>query len=164
MSVGWFRGMHASCFRALLRVALAGALSGAVAGCAVLGAYDPPPRDFSLPPDEPALERNIAAIAKTVKWQGVVEASPVRQAHLLAPADWIVCAQSGARDLSPPYALFFNGDTLVHYRIAVEVDDCRRAPYAMVRAPSEQPATLPEALAPQRSPHQFPNGPLAITR
>ena len=48
------------------------------------------------------------------------------------PADWIVCAQSSARDLSPPYAMFFNGDKMVHYRIAVEIDDCRRAPYAPV--------------------------------
>jgi hypothetical protein len=121
--VGWFRVMR-FCFPALL--------CAVVGGCAVLGQQDPPPRELSLPPAELALERNVASVAKTAKWSGAVEASPVRQAHLLAPADWIVCAQSGARDLSPPYALFFNGDTMVHYRIAVEIDDCRRAPYAIV--------------------------------
>ena len=73
-------------------------------------------------------------VATTVKWAGAVEASPVRYAHLLAPGDWIVCAQSGLRDLSPPYAMFFTGDKLVHYRIAVEIDDCRRAPYATALA------------------------------
>ena len=73
-------------------------------------------------------------VATTVKWAGMVEASPVRYAHLLAPGDWIVCAQSGVRDLSPPYAMFFSGDKLVHYRIAVEIDDCRLAPYAPAAA------------------------------
>ena len=73
-------------------------------------------------------------VATTVKWAGTVEASPVRHAHLLGPGDWIVCAQSSVRDLSPPYAMFFTGDKLVHYRIAVEVDDCRRAPYAPATA------------------------------
>ena len=73
-------------------------------------------------------------VATTVKWAGMVEASPVRYAHLLAPGDWIVCAQSSLRDLSPPYAMFFTGDKLVHYRIAVEIDDCRRAPYAPATA------------------------------
>ena len=122
----------------------------ALVGCAVLG-QDPPPRTLSQPPAEVALEQSLKTVAKTVKWAGVVEASPVRQAHLLAPADWIVCAQSGARDLSPPYAMFFNGDTMVHFRIAVEIDDCRRAPYAPVIVPAELPQQQP------------PLGPLAIT-
>ena len=91
---------------------------------------EPPPRIVSQPPSEPALEQSLVMVATTVKWAGTVEASPVRYAHLLAPGDWIVCAQSSVRDLSPPYAMFFTGDKLVHYRIAVEIDDCRRAPYA----------------------------------
>ena len=71
----------------------------------------------------------------------------MRQAHLLAPADWIVCAQSGARDLSPPYAMFFEGDKMVHYRIAVQVDDCRYVPYAPAVAlapPGPAPLSITE--------------------
>ncbi len=91
---------------------------------------EPPPRIVSQPPSDAALEQSLVMVATTVKWAGTVEASPVRHAHLLAPGDWIVCAQTSVRDLSPPYAMFFTGDKLVHYRIAVEIDDCRRAPYA----------------------------------
>jgi hypothetical protein len=125
--------------RTSLSVLLSVVLAGCVGGCAALGQYEPPPRDLSQPPAELALEKNIAALARAVKWPGAVEASPVRQAHALAPADWVVCAQSGARNLSPPYALFFNGDDMIHYRIAVEVDDCRRTPYAIVLKPSDIP-------------------------
>jgi len=95
---------------------------------------EPPPRIVSQPPSDAALEQSLVMVATTVKWAGMVEASPVRHAHLLAPGDWIVCAQSSVRDLSPPYAMFFTGDKLVHYRIAVEIDDCRRAPYAPATA------------------------------
>jgi hypothetical protein len=116
------------------------ALGGLLAGCAALGMAEPPPRVVSQPPTEMALETSLVTVARTVKWFGMVEASPVRQAHPLAPADWIVCAQSGARDLSPAYAMFFNGDSMVHFRIAVEIDDCRRAPYAPVTALVPDPA------------------------
>ena len=93
------------------------------------------PRTVSQPPTDLALSKSITNFAKLVKWTGLPEASPVRQAHLLAPADWVVCAQSSARDLSPVYAMFFDGDNMVHYRIAVEVDDCRRVPFALVPTP-----------------------------
>ena len=100
---------------------------------------EPPPRVVSQPPSESALEKSLVMVATSVKWAGTVEASPVRYAHLLAPGDWVVCAQSSVRDLSPPYAMFFTGDKLVHYRIAVEIDDCRRAPYAPATALAGQP-------------------------
>ena len=107
---------------------------------------EPPPRVVSQPPSEAALEQSLVMVATTVKWAGTVEASPVRYAHPLAPGDWIVCAQSSVRDLSPPYAMFFTGDKLVHYRIAVEIDDCRRAPYApaaMLAGPGREPSWTP---------------------
>jgi hypothetical protein len=109
-------------------------MGSAVGGCSGLGMVDPP-RVISPPPMDIALARHVFEVAKAVKWNGLPEASPVRHAHLLAPADWIVCAQSSARDLSPPYALFFNGDKMVHYRMAVELDDCRRVPFALVPEP-----------------------------
>jgi hypothetical protein len=124
-------------------------LCAALAGCAVIGP-NPPPRVVSPPPAEQALERSLAAVAKTVKWLGLVEASPVRQAHPLSPADWIVCAQNGAHDFSQPYAMFFNGDTMVHYRIAVEIDDCLHAPYAPVALPGAAPPPVGGPLVKRR--------------
>ncbi len=128
---------------------LCAALGGLAGGCAVLG-YEPPPRAISQPPAELALQRNIISVAKTVNWPGVVEASPVRQAQPFAPADWIVCAQSGARDLSRPYALFFNGDTMVHFRLAVQLDECAQVPYAPVPLVVEEPARPPAPLPVRR--------------
>jgi hypothetical protein len=114
---------------------LCATLGSAAAGCSGLGMMDMPARTISPPPADIALAKGVIQVAKTVKWNGLPEASPVRHAHLLAPADWIVCAQSSARDLSPPYAVFFNGDKMIDFRIAVEVDDCRRVPYAIVPEP-----------------------------
>jgi hypothetical protein len=129
--------MRARCIAVLCAL-----LGAALGGCSVLGMVDPP-RIVSQPPVELALAKNIIQVGKAVKWNGMPEASPVRQAHLLAPADWIVCAQSSARDLSPPYAVFFNGDKMIHYRIAVELDDCRRVPYAPVpEPPPEEPKAI----------------------
>ena len=113
---------------------LGGVLAASLGGCSGLGMIEPPPRIVSNPPSEPALQKNLKDIADTVKWPGMPEASPVRQAHPLAPADWMLCVQSPARDLSPVYAVFFTGDKLIHYRIAVEVDSCGRTPYAPVPA------------------------------
>lgn len=124
-------------------IVLCAVLSGAVGGCSTMGMSEQP-RLVSEPPTDLALAKSITNFAKLVKWPGPPEASPVRQAHLLAPADWIVCAQSSARDLSPVYAMFFDGDKMVHYRIAVEVDDCRRVPFALVpEPPREEPAIRP---------------------
>ncbi len=136
---GSVRVMRTSC-RVLLSAALAGSLGASLGACSGLGMMEPPPRIVSQPPSEPALEKSLVMVATTVKWAGMIEASPVRHAHLLAPGDWIVCAQSSVRDLSPPYAMFFTGDRLVHYRIAVEIDDCRRAPYAPAVALAGQQA------------------------
>jgi hypothetical protein len=125
---------------------LCAVLGGGLAACSSVGMGEAP-RTFSLPPTETALERGLVEAGKALKWVGMVEASPVRQAHLLAPADWIVCAQSSARDLSPPYAMFFQGDKMVHYRIAVQVDECRYVPYAPAVSLGHQ-ASEPLALRP----------------
>src|ERR1700754_2191930 len=138
---------RAGVMRTCLLVLVCATVGAGLAGCVALGP-DPPPRVVSQPPAETALEQGVLAVARTVKWLGLVEASPVRQAHPLSPADWIVCAQSGARDLSPPYAMFFNGDTMVHFRIAVEVDDCLRVPYAPVATMSPVPVGGPLVLGP----------------
>jgi hypothetical protein len=123
----------------VLCATLGGVLAMSLGGCSGLGMIEPPPRAVSQPPSEPALQKSLKAIADIVKWPGMPQASPVRQAHPLAPADWMLCVQSPARDLSRSYAVFFTGDSMIHYRIAVEVDECGRAPYAPVPAYVEPP-------------------------
>jgi hypothetical protein len=127
----------------VLCAALGGALAASLGGCSGIGMIEPPQRLVSQPPSDAALQKNLKTVADTVKWQGMPEASPVRQAHPLAPADWMLCMQSPARDLSPVYAVFFTGDKLIHYRIAVEVDECGRVPYAPVPAYVEPPPPPP---------------------
>ena len=122
------------------------------------GLSNEPARILSLAPTPNAIEDSVAVVAKAAKWVGPPEASPVRRAHLLAPADWIVCARSGARDLSPPYAIFFNGNSVQHFRLAVEIDDCLREPYVLVvitGAPSAVVAPPPQP-EPKVVPNPFP--------
>jgi hypothetical protein len=140
--------MRGRCFRVLC-AALGGVLATSLGGCSGIGMIEPPPRVISLPPSDVALQKNLKVFATTVKWAGMPEASPVRQAHPLAPADWMLCVQSARRDLSPVYAVFFNGDNMVHYRIAVEVDECGRTPYAPVPA-YEPPPPVVETIRAKR--------------
>src|SRR5688572_3398540 len=77
---GWVRAMRTGGL-----VVLCAALAGVLGGCAVLG-HDAPPRTISPPPAETALYKSLVVVAQTAKWPGVVEASPVRQAHLISPA------------------------------------------------------------------------------
>jgi hypothetical protein len=127
----------------VLCATLSGALAALLGACSGIGMIEPPQRIVSQPPSDIALQKNLKIVADTVKWPGMPEASPVRQAHPLAPADWMLCVQSPARDRSPVYAVFFTGDKLIHYRIAVEVDECGRTPYAPVPAYVEPPPAPP---------------------
>jgi hypothetical protein len=143
-------------FRAgLLCAVLVASLVASLGGCSSLG-LDIPQREVTKPPADSALLTNISLVAKAVKWPSMVEVSPVRQAAAISPADWIVCVQGSAQDRSPdrsqdrshPYALFFNGNTMVHYRLAVQVDDCTRVPYAPVAVPAEEPPRPPLPVRP----------------
>ncbi len=117
-------------------------------------------RMISPPPLPEAIEQAVLQVATTAKWTGPPEVSPLRHAHLLAPADWIVCARSGARNFSQPYAIFFSGNSVLHFRLAVELDDCMREPYVLV-VPTGAPAAIvvappPEPTRPLQTP--FPGG------
>ena len=120
----------------LVCAALGGVLVTSLGGCSGLGMIEPPPRVVSQPPSEIALQKSLKSVARLVKWPGMAEASPVRQAHPLAPADWMLCVQSRRAISRGSTRVFFNGDNMVHYRIAVEVDECGRTPYAPVPASS----------------------------
>jgi hypothetical protein len=85
----------------------------------------------STPPTEEAIETAAKTVFKTAKLPGAPEISELRRAVPSAPAEWLVCLRSNA----PPfhaYALFFKGDQMADYRLAVLYDDCAREMYMPV--------------------------------
>ena len=72
------------------------------------------------------------------KLTGKPEVSELRRAMVSAPADWLVCLRSNVPPFQP-YALFLNGNQLVHFRLAVLYDDCAREMYMPVIDPSAPP-------------------------
>ena len=88
-------------------------------------------------------------MADVVKWTGIPEASPVRQAHPLAPADWMLCVQARARDLSPLYAMFFTGDSMVHFASRLKSTNAGARPMRRCRPMSSR--CRADAAAPLRA-------------
>jgi drug/metabolite transporter (DMT)-like permease len=84
----------------------------------------------SKPPTVAALKGGIMKAFDAAKLTGTPEVSPLRRALLSAPGDWITCLRGAGKNGAHPYAVFFNGDTLVTYRVAVLLDACQREPYA----------------------------------
>ena len=82
----------------------------------------------SLPPNEDAIEKGAKTVFQTAKLGGAPEVSELRKALASAPADWLVCLRSNAPPFQP-YAMFFKGNALVDYRLAVLYDDCAREMY-----------------------------------
>jgi hypothetical protein len=92
------------------------------------------------PPAATAFQEAVTKVIVAVKLSGAPEVSPLRKAPLIAPANWTVCLRDTARE-SPPYALFFNGNSLVAYRVAVLIDNCARESYAPFTPVELPPAT-----------------------
>ena len=85
----------------------------------------------SIPPTEEAIGAAVKQVFSTVKLAGAPEISELRRALPSAPADWLLCLRSNA----PPfraYALFFKGNQMADYRLAVLYDDCAREMYVPV--------------------------------
>ena len=89
------------------------------------------PEPKSLPPDSQTIEKTAKTVFQLVKLTGTMEISELRKAVLSAPADWIVCLRSNVPPFRP-YAMFFNGNIIVTYRMAVLYDDCAREMYVQV--------------------------------
>jgi hypothetical protein len=117
--------------RAAARSAFIVGLCLALASCAWENVRSVNPEPKSAQPELSAIESSAKTVYTTAKLSGTLEISELRQAVPSAPADWIVCLRSNA----PParvYAMFFNGNTLASYRLAVLYDDCAREVYVQV--------------------------------
>jgi hypothetical protein len=91
------------------------------------------PEPQSVPPDEPAIERGVKDLFRQVKLTGTPEVSELRKAIASAPADWLLCVRSSVPPFQP-YAMFFKGNSVVDYRLAVLYDDCAREMYIPLMA------------------------------
>lgn len=81
------------------------------------------------PPDAAALRAGVERVVTETKLTGVIEVSELRQAHALAPAEWIVCVRSNDPKGLPRYAVFFREKLVIEYRIGVALDGCDRETY-----------------------------------
>jgi hypothetical protein len=103
-----------------------------LAGCS--GVITPPSVSYentSPPPTEQAIAQSAKRVFTIGKLAGKAEISEPRRAHPLAPADWIVCLRSNV----PPfvtYAVFFKGDQMANFRLAVLNDQCAREVYVEI--------------------------------
>jgi hypothetical protein len=93
----------------------------------------PPPR-----PNVTALTDRVKAIFASLQLPGAPLVSPVRPAHPLAMADWIMCLRSDAPNQRQAYALFVQNNQIDNYRRAVGVDQCERDTYVPLDKMSAQ--------------------------
>ena len=114
-----------------------GLLAVGLAGCSWLDSPRFPglagANTSSSAPEPRAIEQAVGTVVKTTKLSGDPQISPVRRANVTALADWIVCLRGDSRGAFQPYALFFRGDQLVDYRLAVLADDCALESYVPLR-------------------------------
>jgi hypothetical protein len=110
-----------------------GVLGAGLAACSWLESPRFPAGPSSSAPEPRAIELAVDEVIKTTKLSGHPQISQVRRANVTALADWIVCLRGDPRSAFQPYALFFRGDKLVDYRIAVLADDCGLESYLPVR-------------------------------
>jgi hypothetical protein len=75
-----------------------------------------------------AFRQGVAAVLAAHKLTGPPAVTLLRRAPPIAPADWVACLRS-YMEPAPPLAVFFSGDKLVDYRVAVLIDDCAKADY-----------------------------------
>jgi hypothetical protein len=107
---------------------------GLAMGATACSWIESPPLDRAaiVPPPETVFQQGVATAFAGAKLTGIPEVSALRRAPLIAPADWMACLRSTAQ-ATPPYAIFFDSKALVHYRIAVLIDNCDRESYAPVK-------------------------------
>jgi hypothetical protein len=85
------------------------------------------------PPDAKVWLASAQNVYKAYKMTGNPSVSPLRRAPPISPGDWILCLRSD--DFPHPAALFFNGQTLTNFRLAVAVDDCGSETYMPIEKP-----------------------------
>ena len=97
-----------------------------LAGCSLgeIGSRSAPAVNSSQMPEFGPLAATVQGIFKSLKLPGAPKVSHVRKAHLLAPADWILCLKSDVETDRHIYALFVRDNKIVDYRLVVVLDQC----------------------------------------
>lgn len=94
------------------------------------------PTVSSTPPTLPnnaVVAGAIATVFAASKLPGSPEVSPIRATILTEMGDWMACLKSSAPDQPRRYAIFFQDNKLINYRIAVVIDNCDKETYAPPR-------------------------------
>src|SRR4051812_15211475 len=100
----------------------------AQAGCAL----SPESPIAPTPPQPEVLQRHIQEVSVAQKLPAPLLVSPLRAAHPISPAEWIVCLKSSAPDEHRRYAVFMRNNELIAVRLAVLIDNCDHEPYQPV--------------------------------
>jgi hypothetical protein len=82
------------------------------------------------PPSEKTFHDAVAQVISASKMTGTPQISRLRRGSPSAPGDWMACLRSVGTAPSQPYALFFNGDALADFRLAVMMDECGAESYS----------------------------------
>jgi hypothetical protein len=109
-----------------------GLLSLGLASCSWLDSPRLAAGPSTSAPEPKAIEQAVDSVMRRTQLGGEPQISMVRRANITALADWIVCLR-GHTSAFQSYALFFRGDKLVDYRLAVLADDCGLESYMPIR-------------------------------
>jgi hypothetical protein len=102
------------------------------------GPLELPVPDPVTTPDQREMLRQIQDLFRTLRLSGTVEMSRVRRATVIGAADWMFCLRGIFNEKPGPYAVFVKNPErtggnqppqIVHYRAAVQIDDCDRDQY-----------------------------------
>jgi hypothetical protein len=99
----------------------------ALAGCSWSEAL--PPLIPSTPQTAAAFQAIVERAAAEAKLPLPIEVSPIRAAHPISPAEWMICLKSSAPDQSRRYAVFMRNNEMVAFRLGVLIDECDHQTY-----------------------------------
>jgi hypothetical protein len=119
------------------------AFSGVVlAGCSLaIEAPLPPASNVVEFPDPAPLAQKLGRVVKDAQFVGPIETSPIRKAPITVLADWMLCLRGSVAAGEPQvYAVFFENNEIVNYRLAILIDGCaseRFEPLLLIQLPNK---------------------------
>jgi hypothetical protein len=96
-----------------------------LAGCSLaIEAPSPPVSDVVEFPDPAPLAQKLGRVVKDAQFVGSIEISPVRKAPVTVLADRMLCLRGSVAGDPQVYAVFFQNNEIVNYRLAILIDGC----------------------------------------
>jgi hypothetical protein len=108
-----------------------------IGAAADLAAQDPStaPKDYRK-----LVIANEPSILKSSVERGTMDISDLRPAQHYQGAEWMACLMTDTAGKPRKWAIYFNGETIVHVREALAIDRCGAEVYAPLKAQSKRPA------------------------